>query len=377
MSSGAGPSSAASIERSDRYRMAIEVVTSYVRARDGDFPPDASTSQVLAMDGPVGRMLCGAFKTLYMHGRFSRTMVELALVHSKTSFHDYVELWMRSLPPKERSRYTAELYNSNFAGVKWDDAFYDRCMLKDSPASMPAPPVPLGDHRHTAKRGKIGNAASLFHQALNTGFLFDTLDLKDYQSPLSGTYEDMLGDDVLAPPLGPLFGIQKSELVFGTRSDGGGTRTVSPSERVLRCWNVMYYSGRLCKTELEDALVRGPAAMKLLLERGAALVRITHPPNDPKVAVVDALDGALEDVHFWPVSEEESPLPAPPEVDLECDYCGMSPHQRLQCSRCKIALYCHRECQKGDWKRHRPLCIRYTDNNQSNLGQLPVHINTP
>jgi splicing suppressor protein 51 len=38
---------------------------------------------------------------------------------------------------------------------------------------------------------------------------------------------------------------------------------------------------------------------------------------------------------------------------LETDYIKMK-----QCSRCKSALYCSRECQKADWKGHKKICLK-------------------
>ena len=36
---------------------------------------------------------------------------------------------------------------------------------------------------------------------------------------------------------------------------------------------------------------------------------------------------------------------------------GMPPISMLQCSRCKIAFYCSKECQKKDWPLHKDFCI--------------------
>jgi len=44
----------------------------------------------------------------------------------------------------------------------------------------------------------------------------------------------------------------------------------------------------------------------------------------------------------------------------ECDYCGSTLGKQNRCSKCKMAMYCNGDCQKQDWKRHKPLCARYT-----------------
>lgn len=43
------------------------------------------------------------------------------------------------------------------------------------------------------------------------------------------------------------------------------------------------------------------------------------------------------------------------EVISECAKCGKYATDR--CSRCNIARYCSRECQKEDWKEHKKRCI--------------------
>ena len=44
--------------------------------------------------------------------------------------------------------------------------------------------------------------------------------------------------------------------------------------------------------------------------------------------------------------------------EVECDYCaGKTEKLKHRCSQCHVAFYCGKDCQKGDWKRHRPLCL--------------------
>ena len=47
-------------------------------------------------------------------------------------------------------------------------------------------------------------------------------------------------------------------------------------------------------------------------------------------------------------------------VDLfRCFLCqteGPSPPLR-KCTQCEVAYYCGKECQRGHWKKHKPVCI--------------------
>lgn len=61
------------------------------------------------------------------------------------------------------------------------------------------------------------------------------------------------------------------------------------------------------------------------------------------------------------------------ETLLSCPVCA-STQNLLRCARCKIVVYCSKEHQKLDWKRHKSYC-KYANNrhNNSNLTQqLPV-----
>jgi hypothetical protein len=39
-----------------------------------------------------------------------------------------------------------------------------------------------------------------------------------------------------------------------------------------------------------------------------------------------------------------------------CAFCGKKDGSFMKCSRCKAANYCSKECQKGDWKKHKGAC---------------------
>jgi hypothetical protein len=77
------------------------LVDKYISARNKDMFPDVSVEEALGMKGEAGRNLYGAFKTLHLHDRFSRTMIEQALAYSPASYPEYIQLYLRSLPPAE------------------------------------------------------------------------------------------------------------------------------------------------------------------------------------------------------------------------------------------------------------------------------------
>lgn len=384
-----GGSRNAVIEESQFFKSCTILVDKYVEANTQDVFPDTDTSKILALlptsDLPL---LYGALQTLFLRGRCSRTMLELALAHSETSYPEFIQLWIRSLPPNERSRYTHSLcFDSNgFPSIPWDYSLQASRPAMDGPLmAMPAPPSPLGDHRHTKHRNRIKNAAYFFYDVLRAGVLFHTPDrvsmfgllfdteqhngvnASDCNTQLTPDYVDTIDQDILVT-LGPVFGINKSDLVFGVRSDAGmrsdddapgSVRPISSSERILRTWNILYHTKRLCKTELEDALLRGPSAMRDLLERGATLVKMTHDPHHPMVTMVHGIlqsNFAVQAnfVDLLSVSFDEDL----PEF-LECDYCGTELVRKERCSQCKAAMYCNRDCQKKDWKRHKMLCTKY------------------
>ena len=54
-----------------------------------------------------------------------------------------------------------------------------------------------------------------------------------------------------------------------------------------------------------------------------------------------------------------------------CFECG-TPAPKLRCSRCKLAKYCHAECQKTDWKKtHKSLCRTYLETSRGSSDNNP------
>ena len=70
----------------------------------------------------------------------------------------------------------------------------------------------------------------------------------------------------------------------------------------------------------------------------------------------------------WPVSQIEftrihhvavdpaKGFGGPTAQASRCGHCGAVPAQPLRCTGCRAVTYCTRECQKGDWKRHKTRC---------------------
>src|SRR3569623_1287982 len=90
----------------ESYSFAEMGVDRFYKAREQDMLPCVKTEELLGMSGaPMGRLLFNSTITLMNHGRICRTMMEQALCYSPTSYPEYMELWLRSLPPQNRSYY--------------------------------------------------------------------------------------------------------------------------------------------------------------------------------------------------------------------------------------------------------------------------------
>jgi len=43
-------------------------------------------------------------------------------------------------------------------------------------------------------------------------------------------------------------------------------------------------------------------------------------------------------------------------VPANCEVCGTKNRNMYYCSKCKSIKYCSVECQRADWKKHKPVC---------------------
>ena len=57
------------------------------------------------------------------------------------------------------------------------------------------------------------------------------------------------------------------------------------------------------------------------------------------------------------------------DVDVPCTICGSSDARR--CARCHSAAYCSLECQQTDWRTHRLLCAKFSEQAQGNFANRP------
>ena len=370
------------------YCMVAKTVDIFMKALQRDMLPDEATEQLLGMSGEEGHRLYCAFQKLGCQGRISRTMLQQAMCYTPTSYKESIALWIRSLAPGERnsSRYAAILIQSKFEKLPWNtDPTFPNFFNKvgtlgkdDENSNSPSqirriqPVEPLGDNRHDPRPAKAARVAKEFYNLFKFGRLF--------QGPES--LPDLQSDDEADTSLdvlrhfGSLFGIDSPEIPW---EDGGGgfplrimPEVMTVSELMLRTWNALYFCQRLSLTELECALIQG--TMKDFLTRAVTIALGAAYDNKPFAehgrtlffSVIDFLQGdnrnlqgetAPEDFQlvFRELTVEESI----DESCLECDYCNSTLEKSQQCSQCKTAMYCNRDCQKKDWVRHKPLCSRY------------------
>ncbi|GAB7363427.1 hypothetical protein MBLNU230_g3703t1 [Neophaeotheca triangularis] len=91
-----------------------------------------------------------------------------------------------------------------------------------------------------------------------------------------------------------------------------------------------------------------PTHFKLLFKRIRAKDIAQHPQHDPYEGLV---------------------IPCPVKIDHDaCEGCGKDTAVAweekaageaplLKCAKCLKVMYCSRQCQKGDWKAHKPFCV--------------------
>jgi hypothetical protein len=83
------------------WKAAALTIDRYIGARNNDMLCDELTEEIMSLKDEQGQILYGAMKTLFNHGRISRTMLEHAFCYSETSYSEYIPLWISSLPPRE------------------------------------------------------------------------------------------------------------------------------------------------------------------------------------------------------------------------------------------------------------------------------------
>ncbi|KAK2926830.1 hypothetical protein FoTM2_013700 [Fusarium oxysporum f. sp. vasinfectum] len=57
------------------------------------------------------------------------------------------------------------------------------------------------------------------------------------------------------------------------------------------------------------------------------------------------------------------------DIDVHCTICGSSDARR--CARCHSAAYCSLECQQTDWRTHRLLCAKFSEQAQGSFASRP------
>lgn len=389
-SSGGDVASAAdlaSIPFSSIYLMQARTVHGLFTAMDEDLLPDEPTELVFGMSstGDQRRLLYGAFQTLRGRGRLSRTMLEQAMCYSPTSYRESVTLWIQSLPPGQRSQYTALLCKSKFKNLPWDtdpkfpnyfnqmgtlgseeldDDNNNDTLLKRIKCK---PLVPLGDNRHDPRTAKAVRLAKEFYNLFTLGLIF-----QGPEAPPNLNNCDPESLSVLRN-CGSLFGIDSPELAWEEGNLRMMPEVMTVSEMMLRTWNSLYYNQRLSLTELECALMQGN-----MREFMTQAVEVTYQGQEfakhGRSMLRSALgflkgdssslrgDTAPEDFQlvFTNLNDGNGNNTGDDPSLLECDHCGTELETTKRCSKCWTAMYCSGDCQKKDWSRHKPLCSRYT-----------------
>jgi hypothetical protein len=125
--------------------------------------------------GALKAEIFNSFVTLKLHGRLSANLLEDALLAaadgdtyaSAGALPRAYEVWIRSLPPRQRSTYTARLVKAKFAGAEWGGPEAPVPGERLTAAQRPAVAAPLGDNWHSAAAGTAVAAAAAWFALLN------------------------------------------------------------------------------------------------------------------------------------------------------------------------------------------------------------------
>ena len=47
------------------------------------------------------------------------------------------------------------------------------------------------------------------------------------------------------------------------------------------------------------------------------------------------------------------------DQELNCGFCKSESSELKKCNSCEKVFYCNKECQRNDWKNHKPSCPPY------------------
>ena len=146
---------------------------------------------------------------------------------------------------------------------------------------------------------------------------------------------------------------------------------------ILRAFYTLYLKDRLSKTELEHALLNGPEAIELLFTNRVRLCKL-FPGSNEVEAVQSVITNRAEELSSFDFAEMgHNFVDASDANEAECDHCGETEKLKHRCSQCHVAFYCGKDCQKGDRKRHRPLCLlieaKYEDVDSKDSWDMRAH----
>ena len=211
------------------------------------------------------------------------------------------------------------------------------------------PPIPLGDDHHSPLHAAIAHHARDFFKLLSWDVITDPDQGYDVNAPLAcgDTYEAL-------QEMGTYFSVHVDELNW-TQSTESCVHSMSYSELILRMWYALYLNQHLSVTQFEHALVQESTGMKALLEFSIHIHTgyLKQPPEMMGMAYCNKLlKQGLEGAHFDLVQVGPGDKP-----DVTCNYCGTNNMRALCCLHCKCTIYCNRDCQKSDFKHHKPLCL--------------------